>query len=109
MRGAPSTHYEATIDLAQNAPGAHPIAKLRTKLATLGSAIDSRRLALDVWLDRAGRARRVVVSIPLARTGSAMLRVQGDFYAFGTPVRVAVPPQSQVRPYSSLRMGTAQG
>ena len=109
----PSTHYATTIDL-EDADGGPRTAPLRANLAQLGSAIGEGRRALDVWLDRAGRIRRVVVSVPLSPQPGAsgpdgpgrdpMIRIQGDFYAFGTPLRVAAPPHAQVRPYSALRL-----
>jgi hypothetical protein len=113
VRGEPSTHYAATIDL-QDAGSGRRSAALRAKLARLGSAIGDRPLALDVWLDRAGRVRRVVVSIPLSPQAGAggldaMIRTQGDYYAFGTAVRVAAPPPSQTRPYTALRSRASTG
>lgn len=121
VRGIATTHYAATIDLAAPA-GAAPgtrTAALRQRLVQLGAAIDGHRLALDVWLDQAGRVRRVVLSVPLksrSTAGSlkglgpdAMLRIQADFYAFGTPVVVAAPPHSEVRPYTMLRLDSRTG
>nr|MDP9336607.1 hypothetical protein [Actinomycetota bacterium] len=119
VRGEPSTHYATTIDTTADAAGGRRAAALRAKLAQLGSASGDRPLALDVWLDRAGRVRRVVVSVPLAPQAGAggtdglgpdaMIRIQGDYYAFGTPVRVTAPPPSQTRPYSTLGSGTSTG
>ena len=116
VRGVTTTHYAATIDLTKGGGAANRTAALRRTLARLGSGVYTKRLAVDVWLDRVGRARRVVVSVPLdPKAGSSsagslphdsMLRIQGDFYAFGTPVRVTAPPQSRVRPYSALRIRT---
>ena len=80
--------------------------------------VGAHRIDLDAWLDSAGRTRRVVVSMPLAGLATkanaavgpdAMMRVQADFYGFGVPVAVAVPPQNQVRPYSTLRLDAAAG
>ena len=116
VRGVATTHYAATIDLVPDSSGGARMTALRAKLAQLRSAIGARGLALDAWLDRAGRVRRIVVSVPLApRSGTAgvahigseaMMRIQGDFYAFGVAVRVAAPPQTQTRPYSTLRIGS---
>jgi hypothetical protein len=118
VRGESTTHYAATIDLRPGAGGGKRAAALRAGLAPLGAAIDDRPLPLDVWIDRAGRVRRVVVSIPLSPlrgadeldgAPAAMIRNQGDYYAFGTAVRVAAPPPSQTRPYSALRSRTSTG
>lgn len=121
VRGVACAQYSASIDLsavsavraAKNVPPA-----VRTELTELGSVVGPHRIDLDAWLDRAGRARRVVVSMPLAGLAAekgaavapdAMMRVQADFYGFGVPVAVAVPPQNQVRPYSTLRLDAAAG
>src|SRR5438046_3920420 len=65
VRGEPTTHYAATIDL-QDAGASTRTAALRDNLAPLEPAIGARPLTLDVWIDRAGRVRRDVVSIPLS-------------------------------------------
>jgi hypothetical protein len=109
VRGVPTTHYIATIDT-----GTIDTGKQDKTVARLGAIIGTQRFVVDVWLDDAGRARRVVVSVPLSpQSGvaglatlgaNAMLRVQGDYFAFGTPVRVAAPPHAQVRPYGALKL-----
>jgi hypothetical protein len=93
VRGVPTTHYAATLD--------RPAGR-----------------AVDVWLDEAGRVRRVVVAVPLPQAAGAgvdppgtgaMIKVQADLYTFGVPVSVAVPPQAQVRPYASLHLPVVSG
>jgi len=113
VRGVAATHYAATIDVGRSSGGTVRVASVRTQLAALGAVIGARRLGVDAWIDAGGCARRVVVSVPLApKAGSraldglgpnATLRIQGDFYGFGAPVRVAAPPQSQVRQYRALQ------
>ncbi len=113
VRGVPATHYAATIEPA-GITGA-----VRARLAPLAAAIGGRRIAVDVWLDVTGTARRVVVSVPLAaRSGvggldrlgpDAMMRIQADFFAFGTPARVVAPPPAQVRAYTTIRLDRAAG
>jgi hypothetical protein len=112
VRGAAATHYAATIEVARSAGGVR-VASVRKQLAALGAVIGTRRITVDAWLDRDGCARRIVVGVPLApKKGSraldglgpnATMRIQGDFYGFGTRVRVAAPPQAQVRPYRALQ------
>jgi hypothetical protein len=117
VRGVPATHYTTTIELAPTLAGAAPDAA-RAR-AVLGSVVGGRPITADVWLDRLGCARRVVLTIPLA-TGAgggelgalgpdAMMRIQGDFFAFGTPVRVVAPPRGQVRSFSALRIAAPAG
>jgi hypothetical protein len=110
VRGFATTHYTSTIDLAHAGRGAHRTADLRRTLLQLGSGQALPQLTIDVWVDRTGLARRIVVSVPLdpAKSGS-MLRIQADFYAFGAPLTVSAPPAAQVKPYSALALTTPTG
>lgn len=116
VRGAPTTHYAVRIDPADVSAGDRRNAALSAKLAQLGSALASRPVVVEVWLDADGRARRVVTTFPLAApvdpaaTGpDAMMRVQSDYYAFGVPVHVVAPAPADVRPYRALAPTTTPG
>lgn len=116
VRGVATVHYAATVDVPARLT---PPSAAAAKLAAIHALIGTGRVRVDTWLDGAGRVRRVVVSVPLSNAGGsiggssvgarAMLRVQADLYAFGTALRVAAPPQAQVRPYSALRIAAAKG
>ncbi len=118
VRGVATMHYAATVDVPARLTPPTTSAAV-AKLAAIHGLIGTGRVRVDTWLDGAGRVRRVVVSVPLSNAGGsiggssvgarAMLRVQADLYAFGTAVRVAAPPQAQVRPYSTLRIAAAKG
>jgi hypothetical protein len=118
VRGVAGVHYAATVDVPARLTPPTPSAAV-AKLASIQALIGAGRVRVDAWIDRAGRVRRVVVSVPLGRAGRsiggapvgarAMLRVQADLYAFGAALRVAAPPQAQVRPYSTLRVAAAKG
>ncbi|HUI48697.1 MAG TPA: hypothetical protein VL119_08370 [Acidimicrobiia bacterium] len=116
VRGWPTTHYASTVDVTGTPGGKGPKgapAALAAALAPLGPGVTARAVVLEAWLDGRGRARRVVVSIPLeTRPGSAgratlgtdpTLRIQGDFYAFGVRVGVVAPPRGIVRSYRDSR------
>jgi hypothetical protein len=70
-----------------------------------------------VWIDGAGLARRIVVSVPLSAPGSRAtddgiapaMRIQADFYAFGEPAPVTAPPPALVRPLTALRLPSLGG
>ena len=119
VRGVRTTRYTATIDLGSTQPHVRDVSAVGEKLAPFGSMIGARRLPVDVWIDGSGRARRVVVSVPLApKSGTravaglgagAIMRIQTDYYSFGAAVRVAAPPAAQVQPYSKLRIVAANG
>ena len=114
VRAVATTRYTAMIDLGAAKAGSGPTASARARLAALGAAVGNRPITADVWLDRSGCARRVVVTIPLASAPGvvglgalgpeAMMRIQGDFYGFGAPVHVVAPTRAQVRSYAALRI-----
>jgi len=109
MRGVPTAHDVLSIDPARLTATDPNQAAARSKVRQLGAVLAARPLLVDLWLDAAGRARRVVVSFPLAAQGDpattgpeAMMRVQSDFYAFGVPVKVVAPAANEVLPYRAL-------
>jgi len=109
VRGVPTAHDVLSIDPARLTANDPNQAAARARVHQLGSVLAGRPLFVDVWLDAAGRARRVVVSFPLAARGDpattgpeAMMRVQSDFYAFGVPVKVVAPAANEVLPYRAL-------
>jgi hypothetical protein len=115
VRGVPTTHYAVRID-PKGPAGDRRNAAVSAKLAQLGSALASRPVVVEVWLDADGRARRVVTTFPLAApvdpaaTGpDATMRVQSDYYAFGVPVHVVAPAPAAVRPYGALAPATTPG
>jgi hypothetical protein len=117
VRGTNTTHYTATIPAAPGTgavTGAGKGTALGERLGALGTRFGTGTLVVDVWIDAAGRVRRIVVSVPLAGIGAAKagpataaLRMQADFFAFGVPVAVTAPPAAQVRPYAALRLPAA--
>ena len=48
----------------------------------------------DVWLDEQGRLRQLVGSA----SGQIPVTITYEFYDFGTPVTVTIPPSDQVHP-----------
>ena len=118
VRGTNTTHYTA-IDPGRVGHRVPRPARARGRRSGNGSARSARRLGtgtlvVDVWIDAAGRVRRIVVSVPLAGIGAAKtgpataaLRMQADFFAFGVPVVVTAPPTAQVPPYAALRLPAA--
>jgi hypothetical protein len=106
VRGTPTTHYEATI-----AGGTDPRSELGRRLGAVGARLGPGRVDVDVWIDGAGLARRIVVTVPLSAAGAGentggapAVRMQADFYGFGAAVRPAAPPSAQVRPFAALRL-----
>jgi hypothetical protein len=110
VRDTPSTHYAATIAGAADSQSA-----LGRRLGAAGARLGPSRIGVDVWIDRSGFARRIVVSVPLRGAGGSTtgagpaMQIQADFYAFGAPVRLAAPPAAQVRPFAALRLPSLGG
>jgi hypothetical protein len=106
VRDTPTTHYTATI-----ASGDGAGSELGRRLGAVGALVGPSRVGVDVWIDDAGFARRIVVSVPLPPVGAGStargapaMRLQCDFYAFGAPIHVVAPPAAQVRPFAALRL-----
>jgi hypothetical protein len=103
VRGTPTTHYSASIDLAQAADSLGD-EKTAAALKQLYTASGATTIPVDVWIDRAGRVRRERFSMTLggaAGTGAA-LDMAVDFVRFGVPVDLRAPPSDQVLDASTL-------
>jgi hypothetical protein len=89
VRGAPTTHYRGTLDMAKAAAQA-PVAvrqRLLQQLKTVKSA------PFDAFIDDAGRLRKMTTHIVLDSTSSVDTMV--ELFDFGAPVHVALPPKNQ--------------
>jgi hypothetical protein len=101
VRGVPTVHYRAVIDLAKaakNAPAALRAA-VRKSDARLIEMLGTDRMPMDVWIGRDRLVRRIAyrVSVPVAATGGTMaMDMRLDFFDFGVPVHVTAPPARQV-------------
>jgi len=108
VRGVPTTHYAAVLDLqkAADASSAKSKATIESLIKTLGSS----KQPTDVWLDNDGRLRRLRYSIDLSKTKVATstpgtagtVTFTLELYDFGTPVKVDIPPADQVTDLASL-------
>ena len=93
--GVSTTHYRATVNLAgpSSGTGTSQIGQGFAKLFGFGA------VPVDVWVDSAGRARRVEVTISLLGITAVAGEDLGDF---GAPVVVTAPPASQVADGTAL-------
>jgi hypothetical protein len=100
LRGAATTHYAATVDLARalartaNDPARQAV--IRNEIALLGNL----HIPVSAWVDALGRVRKIVMAIDLtpaakqlgvAASAAPMMRVSMEMYDFGVPVVVQVP------------------
>ncbi|HWS46728.1 MAG TPA: hypothetical protein VN636_12760, partial [Acidimicrobiia bacterium] len=108
VRGAATSRYHATLDLARALARSGISQPVRDRLALLEGRFGAARIPLDVWLDPSGRARRIVLTLQLApllssRAAAAVstgatVGIQEDLFDFGTPVQVTAPPAADVGP-----------
>ena len=92
VRGAPTTHYAGTIDLAkvaENAPG--DVAEQYRKLAQLAP---SSKVPMDVWVGQDGYVHKLRFEQKLAE--GASMSMEEELYDFGAKVDVSPPPEDQV-------------
>jgi hypothetical protein len=104
LRGAPTTHYSATIDLNRIATR---IANRTTvdSLEQLYKRAGISSLPIDVWIDRAGRVRQESLRVSASNFSMDMTIT---LTAFGVPVDAASPPADQVMDASAL-LGSSIG
>jgi hypothetical protein len=107
VRGVPTTHYRAAIDLERAAPR-DPEARKTYEESLKGIGADE--IPTEVWLDDEGRARRYEITMPVtvpttgAKTNSqqAQTTIVAEYYDFGVPVNVTAPPPEQTVDLSEL-------
>lgn len=99
VRGVDTTHYRAEVDLEKALSRSGSIidpGAFRQFIATLGT----RTVEIDVWIDGDNRVRRIRLPLPLPKvgtaTGSGQITMTMEYFDFGTPVDVAVPPDRDV-------------
>lgn len=112
VRGAPTTRYRATVDLAA-ARGSSPEA-VRDDLDEVIRQLGTSRLPVEAWLDAEGRLRRLRYTFDLAEladdapakgAGEGRATATLELYDFGVEVAFAEPAPSQVTDLGDL-LGT---
>ena len=105
VRGEPTTHYKATVDLKAAAEQLEGDARAAYEQAI--ARIGTTTLPLDVWIDDDGRARRMEfvqdMSALLAGSGaSGEMRFRMELFDFGVEVDAEPPPADQVTDLGAL-------
>jgi hypothetical protein len=91
VRGARTTHYRGTLDLAKMAARRPAV---RASLRMLADELGTTRLVADVWIDTSGRVRRerLRYTTPGAFPRPAAAHdITATFYGFGAKVTVRKP------------------
>ncbi len=102
IRGSSTTEYEVTVDLTKEA--ANKTAKIKAAVKKLELELHRSTMPVQVWVDSQGRARQLRVQVPVSSpSGSSSSSTTGakvtttiDFYDFGAPLQVTVPPAAEV-------------
>ncbi len=115
VRGVPTTHYEAIVDLNREVAGQD--AGVEEANQGLVKKLGTSRLPVEVWVDEENRVRRYAldVGVPVPENADSRDASQGDdrlrtrmvveYYDFGTPVEVQAPPLDQTTDGSKLLAG----
>lgn len=104
VRGARTTHYRVDLDFAKAAAAAEPAQ--RPALQRVASLYAGQTVPADVWIDGAGRTRRMTYVVDLAKLHlpgkgaatprSGTLSFTMELYEFGVAVKATPPPADQV-------------
>lgn len=107
VRGAPTTHYRADVDLGKAAdlvPGDER-AQFEAAVEQFETMAGRTSMPVDVWIDDAGLPRRMNYRIEmdggafgdqLPGDGTLTMSFSMDVYDYGQPVSVSAPPPNQV-------------
>ncbi len=109
VRGTPTTHYRARLDLERVA--SQVPAQARDDVARAKDVAGVRHVPVEAWVDEGGRLRKVrqIVDLSQAKVKdptdtpySGTLTITFELFDFGSEVHVDEPPPDQVTDLSSL-------
>lgn len=92
IRGVSTDRYKGSLDLAK-AVKAAPEANRAELQSTIDKLGGSEKLPIDVWVDAQGRVRKLVSQVDTASQNTGTVTI--EYYDFGTPVTIDVPPDDQ--------------
>jgi len=99
VQGETMTHYHAVIDPA-NAQSLTAGQRKRVQKALAGMGV---RVPTDVWVDDAGRLRRMQIDMTFGQgLQNAHMTMTMDYSDFGSPVTVETPPADKVADFHAL-------
>lgn len=96
VRGVPTTHYRARIQLDRAAELAPPEAKRRVEQAvTRLQSLGVEEIPLEAWVDGEGLVRRITMNWH-PQAGSIVMTL--ELFDFGQEIGLKIPPASQTIP-----------
>jgi hypothetical protein len=121
IRGAKTTHYQFTVDVAKAAAAAPEAQK--QAMQHLAELYKDQQFSFDAWIDGDGRLRKMTYAVDLAKlkmpaeataamgakalTGTITSTI--ELYDFGTAVKADVPPADQVTDFQTLMSSFKSG
>lgn len=116
VRGAETTHFQGTVDLAKAAQAA-ATPELKDAMTKTQQKLGSSSLPMDVWIDGQGRMRKLTYSMDIGKLAAAnggpaqtgTLTETIELFDYGVKVNVAEPPADQVTDLSALLAGAGAG
>jgi hypothetical protein len=114
VRGVDTTHYQGTLDLASALAeaSADQRSKAESELGKVGIDPSTATVPVDVWIGSDGLVRRVMIGVDglkattASSTGATSGNVTMEFYDFGQPVNITVPPADQVLSVDPSMLGS---
>lgn len=108
VRGVPTTHYEATVDL-RDAMASSPEGQRDLLQEVLGQLGDGS-LTLEAWVDAEGLPRRLAMDMGdmvswLGLGGDTGVVMTMELFDYGQPVAIQVPSPDEVQPLTDLLEG----
>lgn len=107
VRGARTTHSRVRVNPARavaNAPD-----EVRELARSAIRPLGSRVIPTDVWIDSAGRLRKVRLRVGDGSLASPRGSVAFEFFDFGVPVSVETPPAHEVVEFADVLGGGSGG
>lgn len=100
VRGVPTTHYEATVDLTRYPEQVPPEQREETERSVeqLVELTGSESVPTEVWIDEEGNVRRLLQTTSFEVPGGAEMTQtqQLELYDFGVKADVTLPPDKRV-------------
>jgi hypothetical protein len=110
VRGASTTRYHASVDLAKLAGvlSGGSGGELHAALAKLAAQLGSSEMPVDVWVDSHGLVRRIGLALSLATgTGRARVGLTIELFGFGPTPSLTPPPQREVFDATQAALGAS--
>jgi hypothetical protein len=111
VRGVETTHYRGEVDLRKTADDLPPARReaARRRIERFIDQFGVENYPMDVWIGEDDLVRRLRMRPSMELLGQEMsFDMTMDFFDYGTPVRVDLPPKDEVQDITDLASDSAQ-